>query len=73
MDNYTVISRIGTGAFGEVYKARDNRTRQIVALKTVARHKPRQPETTSYKRELSTLVRLNHINVCLNTIIISFF
>ena len=63
MDNYTVISRIGTGAFGEVYKARDNRTRQIVALKTVARHKPRQPETTSYKRELSSLVRLNHINV----------
>lgn len=63
MDNYTVISRIGTGAFGEVYKARDNRTRQIVALKTVVRHKPRQDETTNYHRELSALLRLNHHNV----------
>lgn len=35
LDAYTKIDKIGKGAYGEVYKAQDNRTKEIVAIKKI--------------------------------------
>ena len=34
-DNYHILSLIGKGAYGEVYKARKKLTGQFVAIKTI--------------------------------------
>lgn len=34
-NNYHIISHIGQGAYGQVYKARKKQTGQIVAIKTM--------------------------------------
>jgi serine/threonine protein kinase len=34
-DNYELISVIGEGAFGKVYKAKDKKTDTIVAIKDI--------------------------------------
>jgi serine/threonine protein kinase len=33
MENYTKLDKLGEGTYGIVYKAQDNRTGEIVALK----------------------------------------
>jgi len=35
MDRYTKIEKVGEGTYGVVYKAKDNGTNQIVALKKI--------------------------------------
>ena len=38
---YTLVSRIGAGGMGEVWKARDTRLNRIVAVKRLTRHTER--------------------------------
>ena len=55
---YTLIKPTGNGAFGMVYKAKDNKNGKIVALKKVF-------QDQRYKnRELSILKELKHVNCC---------
>ena len=55
---YTLIKPTGNGAFGMVYKAKDNNNGKIVALKKVF-------QDQRYKnRELSILKELKHVNCC---------
>ena len=55
---YTLIKPTGNGAFGMVYKAKDNKNGKIVAIKKVF-------QDQRYKnRELSILKELKHINCC---------
>lgn len=37
MENYEQISIIGRGSFGEVFKMRDKRTNDIVAMKVISK------------------------------------
>lgn len=54
---YTIIQVIGSGAFGVVYRAKINKTREIVAIKKVF-------QNVKYKnRELELMKLLNHPNV----------
>jgi serine/threonine protein kinase len=56
---YEILSPIGAGGMGEVFKARDTRLDRIVAIKiSEARF------TERFEREARTVAALNHPNVC---------
>ena len=56
---YEILSAIGVGGMGEVYKARDTRLDRAVAIKTSsARFSDR------FEREALAIAALNHPNIC---------
>ncbi|XP_009296446.1 cyclin-dependent kinase 10 isoform X1 [Danio rerio] len=57
------INRIGEGTYGIVYRARDTRTNEIVALKKVRMDKEKDGIPISSLREINLLIRLRHPNI----------
>src|SRR5215831_3852300 len=63
---YEVISPIGAGGMGEVYKATDTRLNRTVALKVLPPHFADDPEMKQrFEREAQTIAGLNHPNICM--------
>lgn len=63
---YEVVSLLGAGGMGEVYRAKDTRLDRIVALKVLASHSPISPEARQrFEREARTVSSLNHPNICI--------
>ncbi|MBX7186163.1 MAG: serine/threonine protein kinase, partial [Vicinamibacteria bacterium] len=61
---YEVVSKIGQGAMGEVYKARDTVLDRFVAIKTMSAAVLGNPEMGQrFLREAQSAARLNHPNV----------
>ena len=56
---YEILSRIGRGGMGEVWKARDPRLNRDVAIK-ISTHQFTDP----FEREARAIAALNHPNVC---------
>ncbi len=56
---YEIISPIGAGGMGEVYKARDTRLDRIVAVKV-----SNQQFSERFEREARAVAALNHSNIC---------
>ncbi|HXP83403.1 MAG TPA: protein kinase [Bryobacteraceae bacterium] len=56
---YEILSPIGTGGMGEVWKARDTRIDRIVAIKL-----SKDQFTERFEREVRTVAALNHPNIC---------
>jgi hypothetical protein len=62
---YEILSLLGEGGMGEVYRARDDRLDRIVALKILAPDRSGDPEFRDrLRREARALSRLSHPNVC---------
>jgi serine/threonine protein kinase len=62
---YEILSSLGAGGMGEVYRARDQRLDRIVALKILAPHQTGDPEFRDrLRREARALSRLSHPHVC---------
>lgn len=57
------LNRIGEGTYGIVYRARDTRTNEIVALKKVRMVKEKDGIPISSLREITLLLRLRHPNI----------
>ncbi|GAA6069245.1 cyclin-dependent kinase 10, partial [Tachysurus ichikawai] len=57
------LNRIGEGTYGIVYRARDTRTHEIVALKKVRMDKEKDGIPISSLREITLLLRLRHPNI----------
>jgi|SRR5215472_14199123 len=62
---YEVVSALGTGGMGEVYRARDTRLGRDVAIKVL----PPQFSNDAvrkhrFEREAKTISGLNHPNIC---------
>uniref|UniRef100_A0A9J7WYR3 Cyclin dependent kinase 10 n=2 Tax=Cyprinus carpio TaxID=7962 RepID=A0A9J7WYR3_CYPCA len=57
------MNRIGEGTYGIVYRARDTRTNEIVALKKVRMDKEKDGIPISSLREINLLLRLRHPNI----------
>ena len=55
---YTLVSRIGAGGMGEVWKARDTRLNRIVAVKRLTRH------TERFQQEARAIAAVNHPHIC---------
>src|ERR1700686_4022889 len=56
---YEIVSPIGAGGMGEVWKARDTRLDRMVALKV-----SKAEFTQRFTREARTVAQLNHPNIC---------
>src|SRR4249920_1976400 len=62
--HYDVLSRIGAGGMGEVYRARDLRLQREVAIKILPSAVSSGPEERErLKREARALAALNHPNI----------
>ena len=62
---YEVLSQIGTGGTGIVYKVRDLETSEIVALKVLKPEIASDPDVQeNFKRELCLARKITHKNVC---------
>ena len=59
--HYDIVSLLGAGGMGEVYRARDTRLNRDVALKIVPEHLAGDPDRVSrFTREAQVLASLNH-------------
>jgi serine/threonine protein kinase/Tfp pilus assembly protein PilF len=56
---YEILTLIGAGGMGEVYKARDTRLDRIVAVKI-----SKEQFSKRFERETRTVAALNHPNIC---------
>src|SRR5881394_4117507 len=62
---YEVLSAIGAGGMGEVYRARDTRLGRIVALKVLGAHLSDKPELRErFEREAHAVANLHHAHIC---------
>ncbi len=62
---YEVISAIGAGGMGEVYRARDTRLNRDVAIKVLPEHFADRPGLHErFEREAKTIASLNHPHIC---------
>lgn len=62
---FRLISRLGQGGFGEVWKAQDNRSGDIIAVKLPQHQFAINPKViASLERECATLKTLSHPNIC---------
>ncbi len=58
---YEIVSALGAGGMGEVYKARDTRLDRTVAIKVLPEHVATDPELKQrFEREAKTISSLNH-------------
>jgi serine/threonine protein kinase/tetratricopeptide (TPR) repeat protein len=65
IDNrYIVMTRIGTGATGTVYKVKDTKNKRIVALKLLSKDIISSTAVQRFKREFKLLTQLHHPNLC---------
>jgi serine/threonine protein kinase len=61
---YKILTLIGSGGMGEVYRARDTRLRRDVALKLLPVAATVDPERRErFEREAQTVAALNHPNI----------
>ena len=62
---YEVLSPIGAGGMGEVYKATDTRLDRTVAIKVLPEHVASDPDLKQrFEREAKTISSLNHPHIC---------
>lgn len=64
LDNFEIISLLGKGGMGEVYRARDIRLGREVAIKVLPEALAEHPERLArFEREARLLAALNHPNI----------
>src|SRR5216683_2131271 len=62
---YEILSSIGAGGMGEVYRARDTRLDRVVAIKVLPTHLADRSELRErFEREARTIASLNHPHIC---------
>jgi len=61
---YEILSPLGAGGMGEVYRARDSKLGRSVAIKVLPSEVTKDPETLNrFHREAKVLASLNHPNI----------
>lgn len=58
--DYDILNALGSGSYSTVYRARHKRTREVVAVKTVAMSSLSKSSTDNLLREIRMLKTLKH-------------
>lgn len=62
---YEIVSRIGAGGMGEVWRAKDTRLDRSVAIKILPAEFARNAQLKArFEREAKTISQLNHPHIC---------
>src|SRR5262245_17181787 len=62
---YEIVTPLGAGGMGEVYKAKDTRLDRTVAVKVLPSHVSSDPVLRErFEREARTIAALNHPHIC---------
>jgi eukaryotic-like serine/threonine-protein kinase len=62
---YEILSQLGAGGMGEVYRAKDTRLERTVAVKILPTHLSDNPESKQrFEREARAISSLNHPHIC---------
>ena len=62
---YEIVTPLGAGGMGEVYRARDTRLGRDVAIKVLPEHLSASPDVRArFEREAKTVSSLNHPSIC---------
>ncbi len=62
---YEILSAIGAGGMGEVYRARDTRLERTVAVKVLPEHLTSNEDLRQrFEREAKTISQLSHPHIC---------
>ena len=62
---YEILSAIGAGGMGEVYRARDTRLERVVAIKVLPAHLSNNPQSRErFEREAKAISSLSHPHIC---------
>src|SRR5713101_7101064 len=62
---YEIVSPLGVGGMGEVYRARDTRLERTVAIKVLPTHLSASAESRQrFEREAKTISQLSHPHIC---------
>jgi serine/threonine protein kinase len=61
---YEILSLIGAGGMGEVYRARDTRLERTVAIKVLSQLSSDPAHKQRFEREARAISSLNHPNIC---------
>src|SRR5713226_6720691 len=62
---YEIVSALGAGGMGEVYRARDTRLERTVAIKVLPQHISASSEVRQrFEREAKTISALSHPHIC---------
>jgi serine/threonine protein kinase len=62
---YEILSPLGAGGMGEVYKANDTRLNRVVAIKVMRGHMGADPQLRErFDREAKAISSLNHPHIC---------
>ena len=65
LGRYEILSLLGRGGMGEVYKARDSRLDRFVAIKVILAPAANQADRLArFEREARTISSLDHPNIC---------
>src|SRR6266576_4734213 len=63
---YEIVSPLGSGGMGEVYRARDTRLDRTVAIKILPAQFSSDPvHKQRFEREAKTISQLNHPHICM--------
>src|SRR5207244_6906145 len=64
LGRYELLSPLGTGGMGEVYRARDSRLDRDVAIKVLPERFAQDPQAlTRFQREAKAVAALSHANI----------
>ena len=62
-EKYEKLEKLGEGTFGVVFKAKNNFTNEIVALKKIRKQQDEEGVPSSALREIALLKELQHVNI----------